>query len=201
MQIDDKLIGLIFSYGTMAVILVLVLGISYYQRQKRNRAWSEFSGLVGLTFEPGNIFSQPKASGTYRGHSLLLESFTRGAGRSRTTYTRLAVAVDNRSDINLGLYQEGMFSKIGKAFGSQDIQVGDPEVDQKFIIRSKPEEFAMRLFSSVNLRSKLLQLRPVNIVMAGSQLTYERVGTMTDLEQLRFLADLLLDLGDFIERA
>jgi hypothetical protein len=183
-------------------IVALAVGVGYYSRQAQQKAWGELAARTGLTFEAGGFFGPaPRVSGTYRGHALTLDTFTRGSGKSRTTYTRIVLFVNNAANIYLALYQEGVFSKIGKFFGMQDIQIGDEEIDRRFIIKSKPESFAAGLFTSISLRQQVLQTRTLNVEVDGRELTFEQVGVLKDVDYLKFLFDLLSDVAERVERA
>jgi len=195
-------------FGLLAAQFVCMIGmiggaagLAYFRLQARRRAWDALASSMGLTLEPGSFFTSPRVTGTYRRHMLTLDTFSRGSSKSRTTYTRIVVFVDNRANLYLALYEEGVFSKIGKFFGQEDVQIGEEEIDRRFIIKSRPETFAARLVTSINLRSKLLQARSINVEVDGRELYYEQRGTETDADYLRFLLDMLMDLAEFVERA
>jgi len=183
-------------------LLAFVFGIVYFRRQAQQKAWSDLATQTGLTFEPGGFFGPvPRVTGAHRGHTLTLDTFTRGSGKHRHTYTRIVLFVNNAVGIYLALYQESVFSKIGKFFGMEDLQIGDEEVDRRFIIKSKPESFAASLFTSISLRQQLLQARVLNVEVDGRELTFEQVGLLTDVEYLKFLFDLLGQLAERVEQA
>lgn len=181
-------------------VIVLAVGISYYRRQARQRAWSELAVRTGLTCEPGSFFRPPYVTGVYRGHQLTLDTFTRGSGKSSTTYTRIVLFVNNQSNLYLALYEESIFSKIGKFFGAQDIQVGDEEIDRRFIIKGRPEDSVVRLLNSIGLRQKLLEARSLNLEVDGRELHFEKVGVELNVDYLQFLFDLLGDMAATVER-
>ena len=191
------LLQILFFVG----IFALVFGIVYFSRQAQQRAWGELAARTGLTFEPGRFFGPvPHVTGTYRSRPLTLDTFTRGSGKHQHTYTRIVLYVDNPANVYLALYQESVFSKIGKFFGMADIQIGDEEVDRRFIIKSKPESFAASLFTSISLRQQLLQARVLNVEADGRELTFEQVGLLNDVEYLKFLFDLLCQLAERVEQ-
>ena len=174
---------------------------AYARIQSRRRVWADLAAQTGLQFEPGTWFTSPRVTGTYRQHELTLDTFSRGTGKRRTTYTRIVVYVNNQANVYLAIYEEGVFSKIGKFFGQEGIQVGDEEIDRRFIIKCRPGTFAARLFTSISLRAKLLQARTINIEVDGRELHYEHRGTDAEPDALMFLFDLLTDLAMFVERA
>lgn len=203
----ENLSSLLFPalfFGQCAFMLGMValgVGMAYASRQARAKAWGELARRTGLALEQGSFFVPPRLTGGYRGHSLTLDTFTRGSGKSSNTYTRIVIFVNNQANIYLALYEEGLFSKIGKFFGAEDVQIGDEEVDRRFILKSRPENFAARLFTSINLRSKLLQARAANIEVDGRELYFEQRGAERNTDYLQFLFDMLSDLADLVERA
>lgn len=184
-----------------AVFFVGVFVWIFLSRRARDKSWRELAESTGLTFEPGGFLGSPRVTGAYRGHSLTLDTFTRGAGKNQHVYTRIVLFVNNQDNAYLALYRESVFSKIGKFFGMQDIQVGDEDLDRKFIIKSRPENFAASLLLIGNLRQQLLEAGAVNIELDGRELHFEQLGVLTNQEYLRSLFDLLSDLAAAVERA
>jgi hypothetical protein len=57
------------------------------------------------------------------------------------------------------IYRKGFFSDLGKLLGMQDIEVGDPEFDEAFIIKGNDEERVRDLFVNPKIR-QLIQAQP-----------------------------------------
>lgn len=182
------------------LFFAVIFAVIYFSRRAREKAWRELAESLGLTYESGGFLGLSRVTGTYHGHSLTLDTFTRGSGKSRTTYTRIVLFVNNQATAYLALYEEGVFSKIGKFFGMQDIQIGDEELDRRFIIKSRPENFAASLLLAGGLRQKLLETRPLNIELDGRELHFEQVGVLMNVDYLRSLFDLLSDVAGAVER-
>ena len=185
------------------LIIAGILVVGYFNQQRIVRAWRDLAERSGLTCEAPRfvLLQEPRVFGVYRGRSLTLDTYTTGSGRSRTTYTRIRIAVDNRANGSLALYDETIFSKIGKALGMQDIQTGDEEIDKRFILKGQPETFALGVLNSINLRQKLLQARALSIHLDGPELKFSQHGVVADVERLQFLFELLSDVADGAERA
>jgi hypothetical protein len=183
------------------LFFVGVIAMLYFSRRAHEKAWRELAESTGLTYESGGFLGSPLVTGTYRGHQLTLDTFTRGTGKSRQTYTRMVLFVNNQTNAYLALYQESVFSKVGKFFGMQDVQVGDEDFDRRFIIKSRPENYVSGLLMTGDLRQKLLEARSVNIELDGRELHFEQLGFLTKQEYLRSVFDLLSDVAAAIERA
>ena len=123
----------------------------------------------------------------------------RGSGKNRTTYTRIVTSVNNLTQLSMKVYQETVFSKVGKLLGGQDIQIGNEQFDQRYIIRGQPEMDVVLLLSSIGLQQKLLQDRTFNFDLKGSELYFEKRGIERNVDQLQRVFDLLCDIAEAVE--
>jgi hypothetical protein len=146
----------------VGLVIVFAIIYSYFGKRTWQNAWSELASHLGLECNPGSFLKNPFVVGTYRGRNLTLDSFTRGTSKNRTTYTRIVMSVNNPTQLSMKIYQETIFSKVGKMLGGQDIQVGDEQLDQRYVIKGQPETDVIKVLSSISLRQKLLQDRTFN---------------------------------------
>ena len=182
-------------------LLVAFVVLAYLRRQARQQAWSELAAHTGLTFEPGGLFSPMRITGAYRGHALTLDTFTRRSGKNSTTYTRILLSVNNPSALSLAIYDENVLSKLGKALGMQDIQVGDDELDRRFTFKGQPQPVIAGLLTSIGLRQKLLEARSVHVEVKGQEVYWQQRGAESNADHVQFLFDLLSDLAEAVDRA
>ncbi|MBU0469017.1 MAG: DUF3137 domain-containing protein [Candidatus Omnitrophica bacterium] len=82
--------------------------------------------------------------------------------RNSPPYTHLKYKFSSSRNINLTVYKEGLFSKLGKTLGMQDLIVDDPVFDETFIIKGK-DEILVRQLLSLNVKEKLLTLVSLNV--------------------------------------
>jgi hypothetical protein len=187
----------------IAVIAFFVLAIvgSYFSVQARNKAWGELADRTGLMLQGGGFLSSPRLEGVYRGHSTTLYTHTVHTGKHSHTYTRVRMDVNNQAGLSLSLQRENVLSKIGKAVGMQDIQLGDEEMDQRFLIQGKPADEVSGLFTSISLRQRLLENNIHSLRLNGRTLEHSQSGVETRPDVLQGLFDTMADLADAVERA
>lgn len=195
----ESVIPVVFVIG----IFVLVYVLSFFNQRRIMSAWGEMANRTGLQLEQQNTLGIPRGHliGHYRGRPAQLETYTVGAGRHRRTYTRIFIQVNNHANGKLAIYQETVFSQLGKVLGMQDIQTGDEELDKRFILKGQPENFALSVLNSVNLRQTLLQTRAPNVQLEGNTLRHSEQGVITDPERTQAILELLSYLADGLERA
>jgi len=92
---------------------------------------------------------------SYKTWHIVFDYFVVSTGKSAITYTRLRVALKNKSEFELKLSKEGVFSKIGKVLGSQDIEIGDESFDNDYIVKSNDELMASRILNHHEIKSRI----------------------------------------------
>jgi len=195
----------LIAIAIVVVVTGAVLLVQYVQRRGCTRAWQEAAAQAGLGCEGGGLLRYPAINGIYRGRELELyvHQHTTGTGKNRrtSTSTRMAMSVDNPAGLRLEVYGENVLGKLGKRLGAQDIQVGDAEIDRRFMIKGEPAEAAARVFMSEALRQKLLALPSLHLELEGATLRYEKPGVEGNAERLVALFDLMAELAAAVERA
>jgi len=183
----------------MFAFLAIFIAVAYWSRQRHNRAWEDFATRTGLAFEPGRLLGAPRVQGSYRGHSLLVDTYTVHHGKSSTTYTRIALGLNRPTGLALILYNEGVFAKLGKILGGQDIQTGDAELDERFVIKGQPEQAIRTLFVTGGWTQKLHGARAVHIEVDAQSVRFRTTGVIRDVDYLQSLLDMLGTLADSVE--
>jgi hypothetical protein len=184
----------------MAGFVIIMLIVSYFTLVGRGRAWADLAERTGLMYEPGQFFGYGRSvSGVYQRHQIKLDSFTRGTGKSSHTYTRIVALLNQPTNLSLTIYQEGMFSKLGKALGMKELSIGDDEIDRRFVIQGQPESDVIRALTSLGMRQRLIEAPGLHLEVKGQEIRYEKRGFETDPNTLIAVFDLMCALGDAID--
>jgi hypothetical protein len=115
----------------------------------------------------------------------------------------------NLDGIRLAVYRKGFFSGLGRLVGLHDIEVGDPEFDEVFVIKGNDEAKVRDLFSDPEVR-RLVQAQPqIRLEANGSEgwfgtrspegvdlLHFEAAGVIKDIDRLKALFDLFAAVLD-----
>jgi hypothetical protein len=78
------------------------------------------------------------------------------AGKTFVVFTRMRAPCVNKDGFRFKLYREGFFSDIGKVFGLQDAEIGNPEFDSAFVVKGNNETQLQALFRNAEIRRRLL---------------------------------------------
>ena len=81
-----------------------------------------------------------------------LDSFVVPAGKVHIPMTRIRAPYVNPGGFRFTIYRKSIFSGIAKAFGMQDIEIGDSPFDDDFIIKGTDESQVRALLANPRLR-------------------------------------------------
>ena len=188
-------------------LAVVVIGGAIYLYVRRgvddiNRTWGELGLTTGLTLKPAAAFSQPELTGTYRQRPLHLYTYSVGTHDNRTVYTAITLAIAGPSGASLEITPASSIGNVlGRMIKAQDVQIGDPAFDGRFVIKSDPPEFAARVLGDDRLRARVGEIPAAfRIAIEPGNVEYSRRGLEEDAQLLVRLFNVLSDLADQIEQ-
>ena len=146
----------VFLFGSIA----LYYGLGYLLRRILRQKWSRFAAKHRLDFSAGRFAGTPKVTGEYRNVQVQLQIVIKKDRHDRkTTYTHFDTWMKTTAQLDgLKIYKQGMLAKIGKAVGTQDIAIGDPDFDDKVMIKCNAPTSALRVYLQPGLKRAILQL-------------------------------------------
>lgn len=168
--------------------------------------WGQISRELGGSYTD-NLFKK-KIELKHGEWMLTLDSYTVAAMSGVTvSYTRLRAPYVNRDGFRFKIYPESLFSQIGKALGMQDVRVGVPDFDEKFIIKGNDETQVKQLFNNPKIRELIhaqpdihLEVKPdegwfgLSFPEGVDELYFETAGIVRDPERLKQLFDLFAEV-------
>jgi len=133
----------------IVLVGVLVGGYAWHRRRlfAVGRNWKKLARRFGgkLEHDGEGWIKQPNYVMTCEvsGVALTLGYVVTSTGRSTSYSTRVTTPCD--ADLEFQIYQEGVFQKIAKTVGLQDVDVGDAEYDRTFLIKAKDPNLFRKL--------------------------------------------------------
>lgn len=121
----------------------------------RKRAINDLHETFGGVLKEGTWGQGPYLVVTHKTWQLVFDYYVVSTGQSAITYTRLRTVFNDLRKFELKLAKEGVFAKINKAFGGQDIEIGDESFDSHYIIKSNDEVVTRRLLNHEEVKSKI----------------------------------------------
>lgn len=175
--------GAVFALTVVGVVVALIAWGAIHQKKVRQN-WQMFAQKNRLQLQ-GSTY-RPTIQGWLGQVYITLNTVVRGSGKNRTTYTQYHVTVNAPMPSGLVLYKEGFFSKVGKMFGGQDVQVGDAAIDQAFIIKANDLLGTHDLLSLSPVKKALLYTvtRHPGLRVQERQLLVEHTGMTGDLAKI-----------------
>lgn len=169
----------------------------------KDEVWRQLCQEIGAKFVEGGAWKGNKVQAIVGPWTVTLDTYTVSSQDSQVTYTRMRAPYVNPEGFRFTIYRKSIFSGLGKMLGMQDIEIGDPEFDEAFIIKGNNEPRVQHFFADRALRA-LVQAQPtIRLDVKDSEgwfgpqfpdnvdeLHFQVVGVLTDVERLKSLFDL-----------
>ena len=169
----------------------------------REEIWRKLSDDLRARYVDGGWSRSDRVEVTHGDWTLTLDTYTVSTGKTTVVYTRMRAPYVNPEEFRFTIYRRGFFSDIGKTFGMQDVEVGDPAFDQDFIVKGTDDARLRSLVSSPRLRELIRQQPHIHLSVRDDDgwfggrfpdrvdvLTFTVVGVIKDVDRLKALFDL-----------
>ena len=118
----------------------------------KDEVWRQLCEEIGAEFVKGGVWKGNKVQAQVGPWTITLDTYTIHNQHTHVTYTRMRAPYVNSEGFRFTIYRKSLFSDLGKLLGMQDIEVGDPEFDEAFIIKGNDEGRVQTLFADARLR-------------------------------------------------
>lgn len=169
----------------------------------KDEVWRQLCSEIGAEFVEGSFWKGGKVQAHVGEWTLTLDTYTVSDGHTSTTYTRMRAPYVNPDEFRFTIYRHGIFSGLGKLLGMQDLEVGDFEFDEAFIIKGNDEAKVCELFADAKLRALFAAQPKIRLLVKDDEgwfgarfpegvdeLYFQVVGVIKDLDQLKGLFEL-----------
>ena len=171
----------------------------------KDEVWRQLSEEIGAEFIDGRFWKGSKVQAHVGPWTVTLDINNDGESQS----TRIRAPYVNPEGFRVTIYRKGFFSNLGKLLGMQDIEVGDPEFDEAFIIKGNDEGKVCGLFANPKIRQMILAQPKIRLEVKDSEgwfgpkfpegvdeLYFQVLGVIKDVERLKTLFDLFAAVLD-----
>jgi hypothetical protein len=175
----------------------------------RKEIWTKLSEEMHGRYVSGGMWKGDKVVVEHGEWLLTLDTFAVSTGKVTIIYTRMRAAFVNPSGFRFNVYRKSAFSGIAKFFGMQDIEVGDPEFDAEFIVKSDDESRIRLLLANPRIRGLIEKQKDIDFSVKDDEgwfgtkfpdgvdeLYFAVVGIIKDLDRLKLLYELFAETLD-----
>jgi hypothetical protein len=175
----------------------------------KDEVWRQLSQEMGAEFVDGGFWKGSKVQVHVKPWTITLDTYSESSGESSVTYTRMRAPYINPEGFRFTIYRKGIFSALGKLLGMQDIEVGDPDFDEAFIIKGNDESKVVSLFSDTRIRQMIEDQPKIRLEVKDSEgwfgptfpedvdeVRFQIAGVIKDIERLKALFELFAAVLD-----
>lgn len=193
----SELIPTIFLF--LIVVFFLITIVYVYRNYSTMKRLLEAQALKrGGTIE--RSYTTRLLKFQYREYPVIVSAYQ--GSRYQPPETKVHIQLHQPAPSTVSIHHESFASRIGKAFGSQDIQIGTDEFDNAFMVKADDEQY-VRTLVTTTIQNKLLELqheRP-RILLKGQSLEVSVPRLLKTDEQFDQLIDLAIAFVDQIKES
>ena len=124
--------------------------------ESRDEVWRQLSESIQGKFIAGDFWHENKVVAQVGEWTVTVDVYHEAVGSASVTYTRLRAPYVNQDGLRFHVSHKNLLSGMGKVFGMQDIEIGDPAFDAEFILQGTDPEEVKSLLADPELRERLL---------------------------------------------
>jgi len=140
----------------VAGIIIAVTSTAQARTSSLNEAYQQLARRYGGRCTLGNWFSRPSTRFVRNGVQVLVDIYSTG-GKNPTYYTQVHMSWADAT-FRCEVFPEGIWARMGRFLGMEDIQIGSPSFDPRYIIRGS-DPAAIRTFLSQTVQWQIERLR------------------------------------------
>lgn len=142
--------------------------------KNKTNFWQEFAKQTDGTFKEGYSWRSDSNTIDYKNWKITFDNYTLWSGKYCAQMTRVVAPITFTDNFKFEIYREGFIRKIEKIFGAQDIEIGYPEFDRAFTIKSNNEFKIKTLLRNKEIRNLLESQKEVNFQISDQEGIWER---------------------------
>lgn len=177
----------------------------------KDEIWRQLCEQIGGDFVEGGFWKGSKVQVHHKQRTVTLDTYSESQGENNATYTRMRAPFVNNDGFRFTIYRRGFFSDLGKLLGMQDVEIGDPEFDDAYIVKGNDEDRLQRLFANPRIRQLIEKQPQIHLSVRDDEgwfkakfpegvdeLYFREIGIIKDLDRLKALYDLFAEVLDHL---
>jgi hypothetical protein len=179
----------------------------------RKEIWTKLSEEMDARYVKGGFAKGDRVEVDHGDWTVTLDTYVVSTGKSTVAYTRMRAPFANPGGFRFMVYRKSVFSGIGKFFGMQDIEIGDPQFDHDFIVKASDEYKVRELLANIRVRDLIARQKDIQFSVKDDEgwfgskfpegvdeLYFSVVGVIKDPERLKLLYELFAETLDALCR-
>lgn len=171
--------------------------------------WRQVSEQIGGRYIESRLLKGDRVEASHGEWTVTLDSFTVSTGKTTSVFTRLRAPYVNPNGFRFTVYRRSIFTGIGKFFGMQDIEIGDAQFDEDFVVKATDDSMVRQLLSNPRIRELMAQQKDIRFSVKDDEgwfgpkfpegvdeLLFVAGGLIKDVDRLKLLYDLLAETLD-----
>lgn len=191
----------IICFGVFVFLVIVAIALLFGARQRQATAegFSRLARRYGGSSDVGGWFNRPEVRFLHGNSRVVVDVYSTG-GKHPTYYTQVHFR-GMLPTVRCEVYPEGMWSRVGKLMGMEDVEIGSPGFDEQYIIKGDSRA-ALRDLLSPAVQQQIERLRRflgndnVYVSFNRQELLVKKLKFIRDYSTLLQFTELAIELYD-----
>ena len=127
-----------------------------------SKGWKNFSEYINGEYFKKGFWYPPAVKKVHNGYTIVFENYSTG-GEAPVTCTKVYTYIIPKKYFEFHIYNSSIISSIGKYFGMQDIETGDPVFDKNYIVKSNDGFKVKQLLRNTKVKNEIENFKRLNL--------------------------------------
>ena len=181
------------------IVVIAMVAAASAQKAKLTDAYNRLARRYGGHCTPGGWASRPSAHFVHAGSRVIVDIYSTG-GEHATHYTQVHFR-GLQPTLRCEVYPEGMWSRVGKLMGVEDVLIGSPDFDDRYIIKGGSHAALCNLLSpgvqqQIEFLRRFLANGNIYVSFDRRELLVKKLSLIRDYHTLLAFTQLAIELYD-----
>jgi hypothetical protein len=186
----------VFVLMAVAIPIAIAIAIAASHKRRIAESYSLLAKRYGGTLDGGGVFFPGTVRFSHAGSSVIVDVYSTGAQYYTQVHFR-----GLQWPIRCEVYPDGIWSRVGNLIGMEDVEIGSPAFDRKYIIKGDDIP-AMRNLLSPGVQQQIEHLRrflgndDIYVWFSRHELLVKKLSFIRDHAALHQFTEMAIELYD-----
>ncbi|MCL2050613.1 MAG: hypothetical protein FWG91_02615 [Lachnospiraceae bacterium] len=124
----------------------------------QEKSWQQFANEVQATYDKRSFFGSDKIEAAFQNWKIIYDMGCIPVGCVLIPYTRIRTPFLTKANFKFSISKKNIFNKIAEKLGKSIIEIGEPHIDDNFMVKSNSAKKISQMLSNEKIADLALRI-------------------------------------------